>query len=259
MLSNKSANNLLYDNFFLDQTFNSPAMLAYSKKEIDWLTSYFNLAKQVEIIDVACGPGRHLKAFVELGFNPTGIDASPECIRLAHENCPSIKDKIFEADFLSKDFVPNEFDLVLIAGISFGYDKSDDINQTLLEKLLLTTRKSGYLVIQYLNKLWAYSDIKNQKTFWNESKDMYVLDARILENDLLLSEKIFIFKNSAIQKKYSDVAYLYTDKSLLEKVSILEKKHDIKFELVSVYDSLIGNKYSETSSASPVMILKRTN
>ena len=195
MLSNKTLNNLVYDNFFLEQTFNSPTMLLHSKKEIEWLTSFLNLSKTSRILDVACGSGRHLKAFVDLGYSHFGLDTSPACIKLAKENCPSVTNQITEIDFLSFSQNNSEkFDLVFIAGASFGYDPSLAVNLEYLKNLMQLVSASGYLVIQFLNKSWAKAFVKNKLTFWQENENYYTLDKRTLKGDLLISDKIFIKK-----------------------------------------------------------------
>lgn len=78
MLSNKTVNNLIYDRFFLEKTFNTNTMLLFSKKEIEWLIGFLKLPVDASVVDVACGSGRHLKAFLDLGYCPYGIDASPD-------------------------------------------------------------------------------------------------------------------------------------------------------------------------------------
>ena len=111
-------------------------MQAHSKKEIEWITNRITLPKTATILDVACGSGRHLKAFVELDYKPHGLDTSPDCIQQAQANCPEIKNQIIETDFLS--YAKNsskEFDLVFIAGASFGYDSSTQERRLCLFRL----------------------------------------------------------------------------------------------------------------------------
>ncbi|MFZ3228972.1 MAG: class I SAM-dependent methyltransferase [Pseudobdellovibrio sp.] len=258
MLSNNTINNALYDDFFLEQTFNSPKMIAHSKNEIAWLTNKLKLKKESSIMDVACGAGRHLKAFVELGYMPNGIDSSPDCIRLAIKNCPEISNQIKEENFLTNN--PNlliKYDLVFIAGASFGYDPSIQTNIQLLEKLLLITSLNGHIAIQFLNKSWANSYVKTKITFWNENPEYYILDKREIQDCILKSDKLFIKKTELIQKQYSDKVYMFTAQEIIEHINSLTLKNGQQFELLNTFDSFSSIPYNELTSATPVIILKR--
>ena len=50
---------------------------------MDALTSFLKLSKKAEILDLACGKGRHAKYLNELGYDVTGIDLSPSSIEFA--------------------------------------------------------------------------------------------------------------------------------------------------------------------------------
>lgn len=259
MLSNKSVNNTIYDSFFLEKTFNAPEMLEFSKTEIEWLVSELKFKKSAEILDVACGSGRHLKAFVDLGYRPSGLDRSPDCIKLAKQNCPSIADQIIEDDFLN--FVmnkPSNYDLVFIAGASFGYDPSLRVNLDYLKSLMKIVLPGGHLVIQFLNKTWADSYIKNKLTFWSENNEFYTLDKRTFTGELLYSEKIFIKKDDSLQKKYGDVIYTFTEAELTDYVHATASQIKKSFKVQKISDSLSSKKFNEKSSATPVLILQRT-
>ena len=260
MLSNKSINNTIYDSFFLDQTFNSPQMLSFSKSEIEWLVIELNLSKSAKIIDVACGSGRHLKAFIDLGYKPFGLDRSPDCINLAKQNCPTISERVIEDDFLKYiTETPNsEYDLVFIAGASFGYDPSLDINLDYLKNLMQIVSPGGHLVIQFLNKSWAETYIKNKITFWSENNDFYTLDKRTFSADLLYSEKIFLKKNDSFQKKYADVIHTFTESELTNHIGDLTSKMNKTFKIFKISDSFSTKLFNEKASATPVMILQRT-
>ena len=62
---------------------------------MDGLTSFLNLPSGSEILDLACGKGRHARYLNELGFDVTGVDLSPESIAYETdvENFPQINDE----------------------------------------------------------------------------------------------------------------------------------------------------------------------
>lgn len=234
-------------------------MLAFSKTEIEWLAAELNLSKSAKILDVACGSGRHLKAFVDLGYKPFGLDRSPDCVKLAKQNCPALAERIIEEDFLK--FVKDsrlEYDLVFIAGASFGYDSSLDINLEYLKNLMQIVSPGGHLVIQFLNKSWAESYIKNKLTFWTENSEFYTLDKRTLKGDLLHSEKIFIKKDDSLQKKYGDVIYTFTEAQLTKHVHTIASELNLSFRVQKLSDSFSIKTFEENTSATPILILQRT-
>ena len=82
------------------------------------LTSFLKLPKKAEILDLACGKGRHAIYLNELGYDVTGIDLSAASIEFA---------KKFETDklhFAIHDMsisYPKKFDAVFNLFTSFGY------------------------------------------------------------------------------------------------------------------------------------------
>lgn len=78
-----------------------------------------------EVLDVACGFGRVAGPLHERGYRVTGIDASPDQLRLAAQRHPG-------PTYLRRDMrdpPPGPFDAVLNVFSSFGYfaERSDDL------------------------------------------------------------------------------------------------------------------------------------
>lgn len=60
----------------------------------DWVQKWAHLApKNSQVLDVACGAGRHMQFFKNLGHQCTGIDRSPEALALAKHH-----GQVIEAD-----------------------------------------------------------------------------------------------------------------------------------------------------------------
>ena len=88
MKSNKLEIDKLYDAFFLSQTFDSKQLMSAAKNEVDWVILKTKLRSGAEILDVGCGTGRHLRAFLDLNLKCTGVDLSKDCIDLAKKKLP---------------------------------------------------------------------------------------------------------------------------------------------------------------------------
>lgn len=101
------------------------------------------------MLDVACGKGRHALQMAGLGFDVTGIDLSPESIRIARS---------MEADnlhFLVHDmrlpFWSHYFDHTFNLFTSFGYFLTQHENNSAMRMMAQSIKPGGKLVIDYLN------------------------------------------------------------------------------------------------------------
>lgn len=76
------------------------------------------LSKDIAVLDVGCGPGRHLIHLFNNGFtNLTGLDLSEEGIKRLNEYNPKIKAEVGDATKLP--YSNNSFDLIVMVGIVY--------------------------------------------------------------------------------------------------------------------------------------------
>ena len=136
----------LYPFMFSERRFNvaedeAKGILALSKLE------------KGDVLDLACGPGRHAVALAREGFRVTGVDISPflleKAASLAQEQ--SVDVEWVQADM--RHFLrPEAFDLVISIFTSFGYfdDKQDDL--AVLRNIHRSLRPGGILVMELMGK-----------------------------------------------------------------------------------------------------------
>lgn len=110
-------------------------------------TSSFN------ILDLACGKGRHSRYMAAKGFDVTGIDLSENSIQFARQ---------FETDNLSffqhdmrKPFRINYFDYIFNIFTSFGYFDNDADNLTALKCVQSGLKENGVFILDYFNSHWV--------------------------------------------------------------------------------------------------------
>lgn len=257
MQSNELINNQLYDTFFLENTFNSVALLKSGNAEAKWLSDKLNIDESFKILDVGCGTGRHSAYFSQVTPNTYAVDMSADCVLLAKENCPLIQDQIYNCDF--KDYYKQniskmKFNLVFSAGATIGYSSDKNENVNYLKMLVdFVSPVNGFLVLSYLNKHWAYTKFATDVSFNSEKEDFFVTDERQIKNNYLISTKTFKSKsNDSDVRKYQDKVYLYDKDELIQFVQELNPK--LKFD--SIYQSFSNSEYDETSSPLPVLIFK---
>jgi SAM-dependent methyltransferase len=256
MKSNKLEIDKLYDAFFLSQTFDSKQLMSMAKNEVDWVLHKTKLKPEAEILDVGCGTGRHLRAFLDSNFKCTGVDLSKDCIDLAKKNCPEIARDLFEDDLLNfANLNPKKYDLVFVSGATIGYSNDDDSNFKYINTLLGMVKSSGYIVFDFLNFDWASVQFKNRTSFWTENAQHFVLDDRKIEKNFLESRKVFIDKTSGQIKSYADKVRCFSlDEFLDEKLGVL--KDSTRFKHVSISQGYTDSQFENTTTALGVLIVQ---
>jgi len=157
---------------------------------MDSLTSFLKLSKKSEILDLACGKGRHAIYLNELGYDVTGIDLSPSSIDFAQQ---------FENDrlrFAVHDMClpyPKKFDAVFNLFTSFGYFEKEEDNFRTIKSIQNELKLNGYGVIDFLNvdfvkKNIVASEMKSIDGI-NFSIDRYIKDGYIIKDIQFTHEK----------------------------------------------------------------------
>jgi SAM-dependent methyltransferase len=100
------------------------------------------------VLDVACGAGRHARAFEEAGARCFGLDLSATLLRLARQvtDAPLIR-----ADMRHLPVRPASMDLTVNLFTSFGYFERDAEHAAALQEMISTVRPGGWFVIDFLN------------------------------------------------------------------------------------------------------------
>lgn len=100
------------------------------------------------VLDVACGAGRHARAFMVAGARCFGLDLSATLLRLARQvtDAPLIR-----ADMRQLPIRSASMDLTVNLFTSFGYFDRDAEHTAALEEMTSTVRPGGWFVIDFLN------------------------------------------------------------------------------------------------------------
>jgi SAM-dependent methyltransferase len=100
------------------------------------------------VLDVACGAGRHSRAFVSAGARCTGLDLSATLLRLARQITTA---PLVRADMRQLPIRPGSMDLTVNLFTSFGYFEEDSEHMSALAEMVSTVRPGGWFVIDFLN------------------------------------------------------------------------------------------------------------
>ncbi|OWY18949.1 class I SAM-dependent methyltransferase [Sphingobacteriales bacterium UPWRP_1] len=126
------------------------------------LLHYLKPPPNANILDLACGKGRHARFIAEQGFNVTGLDLAPDSIAHARQfETPNLH---FFVHDMRQVFKPNYFHYVFNFFTSFGYFENPQDNFATLTAINQALLPDGYLVIDFFNaqkvkaKLVAYEE-----------------------------------------------------------------------------------------------------
>jgi SAM-dependent methyltransferase len=157
---------------------------------MDTLTSFLQLSPNAEILDLACGKGRHAKYLNELGYKVTGVDLSPKSIAFAKQFANS--NLIFEEHDMSLPY-PKKFDAVFNLFTSFGYFEKEEDNLRTIKAIKSELKPKGIAVIDFLNAEYVKRNLVSSETKAIEGITFNI--DRIIENGYIIKKIHFIYNS----------------------------------------------------------------
>jgi SAM-dependent methyltransferase len=197
---------------------------------IEKLVAHLKPVPNANLLDVACGKGRHSKQLASYGFDVTGFDLSTESIAEAKKmECEHLH---FFVNDIREPLKENYFDIAFNFFTSFGYFESLAENELAIAAIVTSIKNEGVLVMDYLNIKHAESTtvadqnitIDNttyQISKWND--DLYFYK-KILIHDSSLTEPLCFYEK--VRKFTLDEFTLMFEKNGLQ---ILETFGDYHF------------------------------
>lgn len=113
------------------------------------LLKHLSLPKEAEILDLACGKGRHTIEIAKNGYPATGLDLSQQSIDYAKSL--NIANTHFEVHNILEPIPYGPFDAVFNLFTSFGYFDEDDLHQKVLNNVSNCLKSNGFFVLDFLN------------------------------------------------------------------------------------------------------------
>ncbi|MFK5982075.1 MAG: class I SAM-dependent methyltransferase [Flavobacteriaceae bacterium] len=207
------------------------------------LTSFLQLSPKAELLDLACGKGRHSRFLNELGYLVTGVDLSPKSIAYAKqfEN----ETLSFEEHDMSVPY-PKRFDAVFNLFTSFGYFENTADNLKTIKAIKTELKPNGYGVIDFLNAEFVRRTLVPSETKVVDGVTFTI--KRSIENG-------FILKNIQFSDKGQD--YIFTER--VKAISLSEFKECFAasgVELVHCFGDYQLNEFEEESSNRLILLFK---
>jgi SAM-dependent methyltransferase len=134
-----------------------------------------------EVLDMACGRGRHARWFIEEGCRVTGIDISPESIAEARKTVPN---GAFVVHDIREPFATERYDLVVCLFTSLGYFESPGDDQRAMMAAAAALRPGGWFVLDFMNSVRVVRDLVPEECV--QSGGVRFTIARCMERDQIV-------------------------------------------------------------------------
>ncbi|MBU0473029.1 MAG: class I SAM-dependent methyltransferase [Bacteroidetes bacterium] len=219
-----------------------------AEKLLKLILNNISLPPNANILDAACGNGRHSNNFSQLGYNVVGFDLSKSLLKVAQKNKLINNSKI---NYLCSDIrlipLKTSFDLILNLFTSFGYFESDEDNFSLVKFASTHLSENGYFILDYLNPNYVINNLV--KSSQKNINNMKIIENRKIINNRV--EKEIVISDSKNKHRFLESVRLY---SLNEILSVFTK---YGFNIVETFGDYSENIYNKDESERMIIIFKR--
>ena len=181
--------------------------------ECDFIEKELNFNKDLRIIDIGCGTGRHSIEFSKRGYSVTGIDLSESLLGKAREKA---KERGLQIDFLRHDArnlpFKGQFDAaIMLCEGGFPLMETDEMNFEILKnvsealkvssKLIFTTLNGLFPIFHSVNDFHAEGVVEGNATYDSRNFDLMtfrdynitkVVDDKGVEKELECNERYYV-------------------------------------------------------------------
>jgi D-alanine-D-alanine ligase len=186
--------------------------------EIDIFEGLLDLHKDACILDLCCGQGRHALELARRGYsNIFGVDRSHYLIsrarRISRKEGYSVTFR--EGDARKLRFSSSKFDLIYLAGNSFGYFESVDDDIVVLRELRRLLKPLGQLLIDFTDGDHLRKSYDPRSWEWID-KNYFVCRERSLSKDenRLISREVITHTNKGVIADQFYAERLYNQQQL---------------------------------------------
>lgn len=229
----------LRDGIFDQQLFTNAAT------EVEQVLALAPVAAGAAVLDIPCGPGRHLVPLAQRGLRLCGVDLSHAYLVEAQEraDAASVTVELVEADM--RQFVrPASFDLAICMYTSFGYFSQPADDVTMLQNLFTSLHPAGRLVLELVTKETAAASGPYEYAVAG--------GRRIVEQAQLLDGGAIIQRRWQLQGPDIDRSWLAWHRlySIDELCSMLRQAG---FQQTAVYGALDGRDFSPSGDGATIV------
>jgi D-alanine-D-alanine ligase len=153
--------------------------------EIDAFLAMLDASPDSRMLDLCCGQGRHVQELARRGFTKlTGVDRSHYLIARAKRTFKQqgLSATLREGDARKLRFADDAFDIVYVAGNSFGYFESVEDDIAVLKEVRRLLVPGGQLLIDFTDGDYLRENFQERSWEWID-KSYFVCRERSLSKD----------------------------------------------------------------------------
>lgn len=202
------------------------------------------------ILDVACGAGRHLKAFAQEGCRSlAGVDLSVDLLSAARQELKNIipASCLVRADMRVLPF-QDCFDLATLFFTSFGYFFSDEENCAVLESVYNTLRPQGWIFLDYVNEPAVRAGLVPHTV--REQGENRIEESRSINEKTHRLEKRIEIRSGHNVRSYTESVRLYNANEMVTMM------RTAGFNNIMLYGDLSGQPLTQTSDRLMILALR---
>ncbi|HEY5622425.1 MAG TPA: methyltransferase domain-containing protein [Gammaproteobacteria bacterium] len=193
-----------------------------TEAEVDTYLGMLDIQRDAYVLDLCCGQGRHVLELARRGFSSLfGVDRSHYLISRAKRAAKKSEHSVTfrEGDARKLKFRDSYFDLVYLAGNSFGYFESAEDDVMVLEEIRRILKPNGQLLIDFTDGDYLRQNFDARSWEWID-KNYFVCRERSLSKDLarLVSREVITHAKKGVVADQFYAERLYNAEQLRDLV-----------------------------------------
>lgn len=228
-----------------DGTFDA-ARWQTARREVDSIARMVGLGPGAAVLDIPCGPGRHLLQLADRGYHVTGVDGRLEYLEQASDRLRrcGLSADLVHADM--REFVREQaFDLALNLYTSFGYFDDPTEDTRFLSNVHASLQPGGRFVLELLTRETVSCGAGSCERVGDGG-------ARLTEWTKLLEDGAAVERHFVVDRQGERLEFIAAHRlyGVYELVRLLE---DVGFRRVAVFGDLDGRPLTAVSEYAVVV------
>lgn len=217
-----------------------------SSRETEAVIRMLQIKKGANVLDLACGFGRHAVILAQRGFHVTGYDLSESFLNKAQELAGTLKVKLElqKGDMRELNY-DCQFDAVINMFTAFGFFEKEQEDLKVLKGVYKALKPGGQFLMDVINRENALQIAAPRR--WVRENHSFLLEERFFDffrSRMELTNKLILGDGQMKEANYSIRLYTLTE--------MLELFNAAGLVLTDVYGDFTGALYNADS---PRMIL----
>jgi SAM-dependent methyltransferase len=198
------------------------------------------------ILDIACGKGRHAISLNKMGYKVTGFDLSQKSIASAKKKENPTLD--FYVHDMRKPFMVNYYDVILNLFTSFGYFENERENMAVLNNIYNALKPGGIFVLDFVNMERILQHLLTREERNVEGVHFIVHKSKDQNNFLV--KHIFI-EDGPLKFNFEEKIKIFSCSSLKEYLN------NSGFEILSIFGDYDLHNFDQAKSERLIIISKK--